>query len=231
MFDEKKLVLVGGGGHCRAVFDSALASLKFDEIVVTDESYQEHIKDNMLNVIGGDNMLPILYKQGYRLAVITVGSIKTTTLRRQLAEYVKGLGFSFATIIDPTAAVSNYTSIGHGCFLGKNSVLNANVKVGAHVIINSGAIVEHDCVIGDYSHVSVGTVICGGCQISNDVFLGANATVIQGVKIGMNSVIGAGSIVLNDVPENTTVYGLWGGYKQTNLITIPNQFVMGRCAA
>ncbi len=94
-------------------------------------------------------------------------------------------------------------------FIGKNSVVNANACIGDMVIINSGALIEHDCRIGEFSHMSVGSVICGGSTLESNVFVGAHGTIIQEVSIGKNCVIGAGSIVLADVPKGERVIGVW----------------------
>ncbi len=95
---------------------------------------------------------------------------------------------------------------------------------GDYSIINTGVLIEHECTIGEYVHIAINATICGGCVISNDVFVGANATIIQGVNVGENSMIGAGSIVLKDVPPNTTVVGIWEGYRLNFDIGLTGKF-------
>jgi UDP-N-acetylbacillosamine N-acetyltransferase len=63
--------------------------------------------------------------------------------------------------------------------------------VGRGVIINTAAVVEHDCVIGDFTHISVNATVARRCRIGSLVLLGA----ADGVTLA------AGSTVIDDVPE------------------------------
>lgn len=209
--ENSKLVMIGGGGHCKSVLDAALSSGKFSDIVITDYDIPAGSLIQGCKVVGNDDMLPKLYKDGYRNAFISVGSIKDTSVRREIYERVIELGFEFPTIIDSTAVIADRAVIGKGTFVGKSAVINSGCSIDEFAIINTGAIIEHNCSVGAFSHVSVGSVVCGGCEIGNDVFIGANATVIQGIKINSRSIIGAGSIVMADVPSNAVFTGIRGG--------------------
>lgn len=208
---SEKLVLIGGGGHCKSVMDTLIRCGQYSDIVVTD--CEKRAGDTILGyaVAGTDDILPYLYSDGIENAFITVGSIKSTELRRHIYHQVRDIGFSFPGIVDTSAIVSESAKLGKGVFIGKNASVNAEVLIGDFAIINTGAVIEHECQIGDFTHIAVGATVCGGAIIDNDVFVGANATVIQQVRIGRNCIIGAGSIVLADVPENATVVGIWGG--------------------
>lgn len=208
---SRRIIIISGGGHAKSVIDAAVRSGKYSEIMITDNVTPAGGIVCGCKVIGTDNMLSQMYHEGIEFAFIGLGSIKSTVRRRQIYSRVSEIGFSWDTVIDPSAVISDRVTLGTGVFVGKNAVVNAETEVSSFAIINTGAIVEHECRIGEFTHIAVGATVCGGCRIDNDVFVGANATVIQGVKIGMNSVIGAGSIVLNDVPKNTTVIGIWGG--------------------
>ena len=181
MKEKEKLVLIGGGGHCKSVLDVVTRSDDFSEIVITDHS------------------LPV---------GTMIGSIQSTDKRRDMFSRAKKTGFRFPVVIDPGAAVARTALIAPGVFIGKNAVVNADAVIEKMAIINTGAVIEHDCKVGEFTHIAVGAVVCGGVDIGKDVFVGANATVIQGVRIGMKSVIGAGSVVLDDVPQNLEVVGV-----------------------
>ena len=66
-------------------------------------------------------------------------------------------------------------------------------------IINTGAIVEHDCIVDDFSHVAVGAVLCGGVSIGSETLIGANATVIQGRTVGNKCIVGAGEVARKNI--------------------------------
>lgn len=205
---RNKIVLIGGGGHCRSVINTICRSGHYDDIVVTDKDYPQ-IKDILgFSVVGDDDYLPELKKEGYHDAFITVGSIKATSLRRLLYKKVVDLGFHIPCIIDPSAQVSTYAQLDKGTFVGQNAVVNADARIGKMAIINTGAIVEHECTIGEYSHIAVGARLCGNVSVGSDVLIGAGAICIQNVCIGNGSIVGAGSIVLHAVKSGQSVTGV-----------------------
>ena len=191
----KKLVLIGGGGHCKSVLDAALRMKLFQKIVILDPGITEGNKILECSVVGDDEKLNELLKMGFDNAFITVGSIGNTKLRKKLFRKASELGFSFPNIIDPSAVVSKYAILGNGIYIGKNVTVNADVRIDDHAIINTSSIVEHDCQIGKFVHIAVGAVVCGNCIIEDDAFVGANATIIQGITISNGRFIKAGEII------------------------------------
>lgn len=203
-----KLVLLGGGGHCKSVIDAALRLDSFDDIVITDLTLAVGTKVLGCKVVGADDCLEELRHEGFGFAFISVGNIKGNPLRKKLAERAAALGFKSPVIIDPSATVSDSVVTGEGTFIGKNVVVNADVRIGKHCIINTGAIIEHGCVVDDFSHVSVGAILCGEVSIGKNCMIGAGSTIIQCLNIGNDVVIGANSTVLADVEDNMKCYGI-----------------------
>lgn len=209
MSDKKKLVLLGGGGHCKSVLDTVFRTGAFSDIVITDSSIPAGEDIMGCKVVGTDSVLRELWDNDITQACITVGNIKDTKQRQDIYRRAKEIGFEFPSIVDPSAVVSASAQIGHGVFIGKHAVVNTCATIDDMAIINTGALIEHDCRIGSFVHIAVGAVLCGGVEVERDVFVGANATIIQGLKIGMDSVIGAGSLILENVPKNKTIVGTW----------------------
>ncbi len=83
---------------------------------------------------------------------------------------------------------------------------------GMGVVIGETAIVGDDVLI--YQGVTLGgTGKEHGKRhptIGNNVVVGSGAKVLGNIVIGSNSRIGAGSVVIDDVPENSTVVGIPG---------------------
>nr|WP_297767875.1 acetyltransferase [uncultured Butyrivibrio sp.] len=202
-----KLVLIGGGGHCKSVLDAIYRSGGYEDIIITDPFIPVGTIIMGCKVVGSDDVLPDLYMNGYENAFVTVGSIKDCSLRVRITEKAKKIGYKFPVIVDPSAQISKYAVVEEGSFLAKNVVINAGGKIGKQCIINTGAIIEHDCSVNDYSHVSVGAILCGDVHIGKRSFVGAGTVVVQGVCIGDDSVIGARSIVLADVSDKN-VHGV-----------------------
>ncbi|WP_117168492.1 acetyltransferase [Paraliobacillus sediminis] len=204
---NRKLLLIGGGGHCKSVLDSLYRLKKYDSIGIID--IKEHIGRTILEtpVIGSDEDLPSLYEKGFKEAFITVGSVGDPTLRIKIANSLKKQGFTLPNIVDPTATVSPYSDLADGIFIGKQTIINAGTKIKTGVIINSAVTIEHDCNIGEFVHVAPGSVLAGEVLVGNYTHLGANSVFKQQVCVGSNTIIGMGSIVLKDISSNVIAYG------------------------
>lgn len=200
-----RLLLIGGGGHCRSILDCAISSGRYDQFGIVD--FDSSASALGIPVVGTDDDLPALLGSGWDSAFISVGSVGSTALRRKLYQKIKDLGFNIPVIADPTAVIAAGTEIGEGSFIGKNAVVNTGSVVGSCVIINTGAIIEHDCKVGDFSHMSPGAILCGQVKVGADSHVGAGTVVRQQITIGDCSLIGAGSVVVQDIPENVTAFG------------------------
>lgn len=201
---KKKLLLIGGGGHCHSVIDSVIGTNKYDEIGIIDKVDSSCLG---VSVIGTDNDLPVLIKDGWTFAMITVGSVGNTKTRRRLYEMIKGLGYLSPSIIDPTAVIAKGTVIKAGSYIGKRAVINTGSVIDECCIINTGSIVEHDCKIGAFAHISSGVILCGQVKVGADSHIGAGTTVRQQITIGDSVLIGAGSVVVKDIPGHGKAYG------------------------
>lgn len=199
-----KILLIGGGGHCRSVIDSLFQSSTFADIGIIDK-----ISDAVLGipVLGDDDVLPALRRQGWTHAFVTVGSVGNTEIRRKLYNMICDMGFEIPNIIDSTAILAKDIRLERGIYIGKRAVLNSNVSLSTCAIVNTGAIIEHDCSVGAFSHISPGAVLCGGVSVGEDVHVGAGSAIGQQIQIGSNSIIGMGSNVIHDIPVGKVAYG------------------------
>nr|WP_227740293.1 acetyltransferase [Salegentibacter sp. BLCTC] len=128
-------------------------------------------------------------------------------IRQKAGNFIISKNKKVLNIIHPSALLSEHLQMGIGNFIARNAAINPLVSLGDFCIINTGAIVEHECTIGNAVHIAPGAVLTGNVSVGNDTFIGANAVIKQGVKIGENVVIGAGTVVINDVPDNVKLVG------------------------
>ena len=203
----RKLLLLGGGGHCKSIIDSLSESSVYERIGIVEKSGNVHSSILGIPVVGTDEDLEKLKREGYTDAFVSLGSIGNTSNRRKLYGMIASLGFSIPNIIDDSAIVSSNSTLGRGLFIGKHAVVNAGSVLGDGVIVNSSATIEHDCTIGSFTHISPGVVLCGNVTIGEDAHIGAGSIVRQQVQVGNNAMVGMGSIVLHDVPDSILAYG------------------------
>ena len=206
---EKRLILVGGGGHCKAVIDVAMAAER-PIMGIIDESLA--IGDSVagVSVIGRDNDIKeIVAKHGDSVEfLITVGHIKSSAIRVRIANAITLAGGAFATpLIAPSAHIAIGAQVGRGTVVMHNAVVNTHATIGDNSIINTGAIVEHDCTVGDFVHISTGAIVNGMSTIGNDCFIGSHATVVNGKHIANDVVVGAGATVTCNITQPGTYCG------------------------
>jgi len=178
----KNILLIGGGGHCHSVIDVIELEGKYKIAGIIDK--KELIGQDVLGykVIGCDDDLEQLLDT-YKHAVITVGQIKSNSLKVKLFNQVKLLGYILPTIISPLSYVSKHSQIEEGTVIMHQALVNANVKIGKNCIINTKALVEHDATIEDNSHISTSSVINGGVVVKENTFVGSNATTKEYIEL------------------------------------------------
>ncbi len=158
---------------------------------------------------------------GYECDYPVIGSIKdwrpkedeefalafgSPALKRKIVALLKAKGARFATIVHPTAMLSEFAKVGEGLIMFPYSKISCNTTVGDFVTLLATPI-GHDTLIGDYTVISGGCNIVRNVKIGKDVFLAAGVCVAQDVAIGDNAYLGLGSVVLKDVPAGATVFG------------------------
>lgn len=194
--NQRDLILVGGGGHCKSVIEVAeSAGRRIAGILDIPENVGKEVLG--YQIIGSDEMIPEwLDKAEF---VVTVGHIKDASVRIRLHKKIEVAGGHLATLIASTAHVSKYAVIGEGSVIMHHALVNADARIGKGCIINTFSNIEHDAVIGNYCHISTGAMVNGNCLVGDGTFLGSQAVMVNGVSIVGGCVIAAGSMVRKNI--------------------------------
>ncbi len=161
-----------------------------------------------VSVIGNDSLLGRLYDDGVRHAFIGLGGAGDTRPRRRLYELAVSEGFEVVSLAHPSAIVSTSATIAGGATLMPLSVVQAGCFLAEDVVVNTGAIVEHDCQIGAHVHVASNATVASGVIIADGAHVGAGASIRQRLSVGQGAIIGAGAVVVADVEPATVVVGV-----------------------
>ena len=191
---REKIILIGGGGHCKSCIDVIEQGDKFKIIGIIDIA--EKVGESIFGykIIGTDNDIPKFVKN-YRNFLITIGQIHSPDIRIKLFNIIKELGGHFPIIISPSAYVSQHSKLHEGTIVMHHAIVNAGAVVGVNCIINTKALIEHDAIIGNHCHMSTASTINGGVKVGNCSFYGSEAVSKQDIIIPNNSFIKANSIV------------------------------------
>ena len=190
---KPKILLIGGGGHCKSLIDVIELEGSFEIAGIIDR--KENVGQKLLGyeIIGCDEDLKNLFQQ-FKFAVVSVGQIKSPDLRIKLFSHLNTIGFETPIIISPRAYVSKHALIDQGTVILHDALINAEVRIGKNCIINSKALIEHDCIIGDHCHISTGVILNGGTILSEGTFFGSNAVSKENSTFSERSFIKAGSV-------------------------------------
>ena len=115
----------------------------------------------------------------------------------------------FFTFIHPTALIfDDNIQVGAGSFIGANSILTTNIKLGRHTILNRGNQIGHDSEIGDYFSAMPGAIVSGNVKIYDCVYMGTNSTIKEKLSIHSLSTIGMNSCVVKHIEEPGVYVGV-----------------------
>ena len=204
----RRLLIIGAGGHAREVYqliaDINAAEQQWNVVgFLVEEGYNVNRTLYELPVFAG---IKALREHADSQVTIAVGS---AAARARLARSVRDeRDCVFATLIHPSALVSQRARVGAGAQIFPGCIVNTDVTIGDHVIVNSGGKISHDSIVGDYATLGPGVTLCGWVRIGAGVELGASATVAPRCTIGANTRIGAGAVVVTDLAPDITAVGI-----------------------
>jgi sugar O-acyltransferase (sialic acid O-acetyltransferase NeuD family) len=200
------VLIMGGGGHAKVLIDTLrLRSARI--IGITEADPMKHGTEVLgVRVIGDDKTISE-HAPGTLLLVNGIGSVNLPKAREAVFEKFKEKGFTFATVVHPSAVVAPDVVLGEGCQIMAGAVIQPGSRIGMNTIVNTKASVDHDCIISDHVHISPGVTLSGGVTIGRMAHIGTGATIIQGIRIGHNCLVGAGAVVLTDTADDSVVMG------------------------
>jgi acetyltransferase EpsM len=206
MSARKKLIIVGAGGAGAEALMVAQRMEGWEILGFADDAGVPEVKRaHPMRVLGSIDSVASQFAGGGAYIHLASGR---NELRMRWALLFESRGFPAATLIDPSAALSDSAILGDGCYLAPFVFVGPDAAVGRHVLINTGASVGHDSIVGDYGQISPGGRLCGGAQLGIGAFVGSNGVVTPRVRVGAWSVVGAASLVARDLPDNFSAIGV-----------------------
>ena len=199
------IIIYGAGGHGKVIADLLERQAKYTLLGFLDDNPEVWGKDLFCyKVLGGFDSLT---DQGLVHYPVIVG-VGDNQARQQLVARLDTLGCHFGRAIHPSAQIARDVQFGCGVMVMANVVINPGSSIGNHTIVNTGTIVEHDCIIGDFVHISPAAALAGNITIQEGVHIGIGSIILPGVQIGAYSIIGAGAVVVRDIPERVVAVGV-----------------------
>ncbi len=102
--------------------------------------------------------------------------------------------------------------IGNNVYIGANTTIDRatidSTIIEDNVKIDNNVLIGHNCHIKENVIIVGGCVICGGVVVESNAWIAPNSSIHQKLKVGKKSKVGMGSVVLTNVRDETTVFGV-----------------------
>ena len=201
-----RVLIIGAGGQGKVVLDILRAANLHEPAGFIDaDPALAGTAIAGIKVLGAMNLLPKLYRQGIRGAVVAIGDSRA---RQHCAALLREQGIELVNAVHPTAFVSPTAVLGKGVVVAAQAAVSTEGRVDDLAIINTSAVVDHECHIGQAAHVCPGARLAGRVSVGLGAFIGLGANILPCLKIGEGATVGAGAVVLEDVPAFSTVVGV-----------------------
>jgi len=180
-------VLIGAGGHAKAVCDAIAAAGDAVSAYADPRTAAWLDADHFENDSETDSLDPDT------AVVIGIGGVTSEALgaRLRVLDRFINAGRNAPAVVHETACVSPSAELGPGVIILAGAVVQPAAKLARGAIVNTRAVVEHDSAIGAGSHVAPGAMVLGGCTVGDRAMVGAGAVVLPGSTVPNDALVPA----------------------------------------
>ena|SRR3990167_4187069 len=191
---ERTLVVIGAGGHGKAVAEAALLSGEWQGIAFVDDRWPE---------LGESFGWPVVTDVAGLVALEiqvagAIAAVGNNAVREQCVEAIHAAGLPLVTVVHPRACVSAAATIGAGTAVMALAMVGVDAVIGEGAIVNANATVDHDASLGDFAHLGVGVQLAGGVKVGARAWLQAGCSAGYRVVVGDGVVCAPGTVLQAD---------------------------------
>ena len=196
-----KVVIIGGRGNgtviASTIEDCRIAGQNIECVGFLNDNEKEPIDGYPVlgGIVNGDwSKLPRDYKFVYAMS-----NVKQASERYSLLHELNIPLSRFATIIHPTAVVSQKVALGAGVVLMPLTLVSPDVVIGNHSQMYAQSFIGHDSEMKEMVFVANNASIGGRVSIGTGAHIGSNSSIVERIKVGEFSIIGLGAVLLKSV--------------------------------
>jgi sugar O-acyltransferase (sialic acid O-acetyltransferase NeuD family) len=203
----KNLIIIGARGYGREVYDLAkqCAGYNIDYVIngfLDDKSDALESFENYPKIIATVENYEI---QKDDVFVCALGSIYW---KKYYSEIILSKGGKFINLIHPSVVFNSNVKIGNGLIIFMYTNISNDCIIEDFVTIQGYVGLGHDTKIGKWSHLNAFCFTGGFVTLEDEVCLNTRATILPKVNVRNGATVGASSLVIKNVKENTTVFGV-----------------------
>lgn len=203
----KNLIIIGARGFGREVYDLATQCSGYNiEYVI-----KGFLDDKMDALTGFENYPQIISSvEEYEIQEndIFVCALGTVKWKKYYAELILKKGGRFINLVHPSTKLNTNVSVGIGLIVFMYANISNDCVIEDFVTIQGYAGLGHDTQIKKWAHLSSYSFTGGFVILEEESTLNTRATVLPHVIVRKGATVGASSLVIKNVKENTTVFGV-----------------------
>jgi UDP-3-O-[3-hydroxymyristoyl] glucosamine N-acyltransferase len=142
---NRTLLIVGAGGHGKAVAEAAVLSGEWQSIVFVDDRWPDLQQCAGWPVVANVAGLA----EARSAAHGAIAAVGNNAIRERCVEAIRDSGAPLVSVIHPRAFVSPTATIGGGTAVMPMAMVGTDAMVGSATIVNAHATVDHDAILDD----------------------------------------------------------------------------------
>lgn len=188
----RTLLIVGAGGHGKAVAEAALMAGDWHSVEFADDRWPE------LREVAGWPVVCVIAGLSTRQSVVqgAIAAIGNNAARERSVQAIIDACVPLVSVVHPSAWISPTAVLGSGAAVMACAVVGTDAHVGIASIINANATVDHDAVVGDFAHLGVGVQLAGGVKIGARAWVQAGSCAGYGLVVHERTVVGPGTALV-----------------------------------
>ena len=203
----KNLIIIGARGFGREVYDLATQCSGFNiEYVI------KGFLDDKADALDGFENYPAIISsvEDYKIQEddVFVCALGTVKWKKYYAELIMAKGGSFINLIHPSTKLNTNAVVGTGLLVFMYANISNDCIIEDFVTIQGYVGLGHDTKIRKWVHVSSYSFTGGFVVLEEESTLNTRAMVLPHVIVRKGATVGAASLVIRNVKENTTVFGV-----------------------
>jgi sugar O-acyltransferase (sialic acid O-acetyltransferase NeuD family) len=203
----KNLIIIGARGYGREVCGLARQCSGYNT-----EYIIKGFLDDKLDALDGFENYPAIISsvedyeiQDNDVFVCALGDLQW---KKHYVEIILSKGGQFINLIHPTVVFTSNVKLGNGIIIFMYSNISNDCVLDDFVTIQGFVAIGHDSKIGKWCHINAYSFTGGYAVLEEEVCLNTRATVLPNIIVRKGATVGAASLVIKNVKENTTVFGV-----------------------
>lgn len=215
----KNIIVIGADVSGMNIFtviqDTNRISSKWKVVAYLDE-YKKH-DGTLFDIPIFNTFEDVISKTGIiKEETCVISAIGSSRNRLRLMKQAKSEGFKLASIIHPSANISDYAKIEEGCIICQFASVHPFAHVKRMSYIHTAVVIGPKVTVGEAVTVNALCAISANSRIGDYCYVGVGTKIIQEINIGKNTTLGAGSVVIGDIPDNCLAVGVPAKVKKVN---------------